>query len=184
MKKSAPARVSFTERHKDVLLVSLAYVIGFTTAFIGFAIGSDKSFKEHALYDSEMIITARAEAQDSVKVVEKSEGLFMERNGEERILSASTFDFPAPVGFHSQIISTSISPGGRYIHYCAESDPSVGMCHHFVYSVSEDKVFRIRDNRGVFESLNDLAIDAVWVSEDSIQMGELSAGSGSRWILR
>ena len=185
MKKNVPTRVSFAERHKDVLLVSLAYLIGFTTAFIAFAVAGDESFKgEHKSYSNQASVVNRTTEEVGVKVVEKPEGLFMERNGKERVLSATTSVFPASVGHHSQIVTSEVSPSGSYIHYCAETDPAARECQHLVYSVEEDKVYRLKNSEGALESQNTAASSVTWSMNDMLQAGNLLASSESGWVLR
>ena len=176
-------------KNEKVALVFFAYVIGFTTAFIAFAINDNENSKGDAIavrkYSEIVEHTDKVQQNNSgVEVVERPEGLFVLNNNQERILSAAALEGMSGEGFHTEIFTSSVSPDGQYVHFCASLVGESGVCTNFVYSIMDDLIYRVRIDG---EPLKNTSIDAStvsWVSNDALNFSEGSASASSNWTIR
>lgn len=171
-------------KHEQALLVALAYVIGFTTAFIAFALNVEDYRADKSPRTPKETRVQRAAASQPVQVVDREEGLFMVKDGRERILSAKATQGNSGDGFHDIVAHASVSPGGGYIHYCAEVSLSPGSCRHFVYSVAEDIVYKVKDQGVPLATANSEAASAAWTADEALGFGGRLADHRSGWHLR
>lgn len=130
-----------TFKHEQALLVALAYVIGFTTAFIAFKLSDDTRLYDLSANTHNL---ARKDSQH-FDVSIKHGDLLATKDGIDRVVSAKSDSLEVEDGFHSEILSASISPDGRFMHYCVVVDPESDSCANFVYSTMEDIIYRVKN---------------------------------------
>ena len=175
-------------KNEKVALVIFAYIIGFTTAFIAFALNYDgKSKHDFAVSKTDYKEVAHADevqTNSGVEILNKSEGLFIAMNGSERVLSAAATDDMSGEGFHTEIFTSSVSPEGKYVYFCASLVGEAGMCTNFVYSVADDIVYKIKVDGESLKLGNDEAAEVSWVKEDTLRFQEGLAAAAASWNIR
>lgn len=175
------------KKHEKAILVSLAYLIGFITAFIAFAINdadqatpaaSGKPVADKMEYQA-------MENRSGIEAVIKDDGLFMKNGDKERILSAHMKLDKSEDGYHDSIASTSVSPDGNFIFYCAVLLAGDDDCMSYVYSVAEDTVYKVSDGEKKILVPIEKATDISWSGDDRLQMeGMASVSAATPWHLR
>ena len=181
-------------RHEKVTIVLLAYIIGFTTAFIAFGIDNDGSLTKYSHPDnnraqSQVRVEPKNNNQESVaptlgSVVE-SDGLYALIDGQERVLSALAITANQPRdGFHYSIIDTDVSNNGQYIYYCAQQMSSDKNCLLYIYELSSDSVYRAKNDQGQQISLPVSDAKLSWRDDDRLMTGEyISKDSSKPWYM-
>lgn len=163
-------------------MVILAYVIGFTTAFIMFAlVDKDRQHKAVHLIPEENL--GRVEAMERVEIMENGEGLFVKKGGEERIISALVDALPTEPGFHTDIVVASVSPDGAYVHYCAVTEVAEE-CQHFIYSVREDKTYMVKAGDAMAVTPSAEVTTITWSGASDLNVSGQTASPASLWTLR
>lgn len=171
------------KNHESALLVVLAYVIGFTTAFIMFVLANDtKQQIVDPAFEPDVDMTQDRPAS-KLELMQTGEGLFVKLNGHERIISAFTDDSEADAGFYTAIVSATISPDGQYVHYCAKMEVGAATCRHFVYSAAEDATYMLKDAGEQLETPDAMAAEWSWSVDSTLSDGERVAGPASRWVI-
>ncbi len=166
-------------KNEQIILVVLAYVIGFTTAFIAFSLDNKK---EHINFVEAVDVkrVANVAQASSVSILNNEEGLFVSKDGEERILSGKVLGVSTEDGFHTGIASTNISPDGLYVHYCAEMDEGDNSCVNFIYSVAEDKVFKLSFDQDLSVS-SDTNQNVFWLSSNTLSISGHEVSAANNW---
>lgn len=178
-------------RHEKVLLIVLAYIIGFTTAFIAFGFGNQRS----ASIDLPAY-TPRANAEDSsdalkASVVFKEDGVYVVTSRYDRILSADKNALSSNVltsigesaGFHYRVIDAEASRDAKFVYYCEQLSEASETCHPYVYSVDMDAVFPVKLSG---EKVEYVVIDHVsaWMEDGALMIGSTVSADVSRpWEL-
>lgn len=189
-KKAAPKKVAVKKAaikpavvkpadHTHAMLVALAYLIGFVTAYIAFAL-NDHSYNEKP---KERLIAQEAVAYSPVRAVTTEDGLFMVNDGQQRVISAQLDEGELSFGYHRGIASASVSSDGSMIHYCAVMS-DVNTCSHFVYVLSEDRVYPV-SNEGTQLITSESVADAVrWASGNRLMIGDyFSVSEETPWMV-
>lgn len=178
-KKTAPVT-----DHTKAILIALAYLIGFTTAYIAFQLNDvSPSYAQKDTRAVENKIVQQASAYGAVKAVTTSEGLFVSSDGEERIISATADGEDLEFGFHREIISSSVSPDGSMVYYSATMDES-DSCYHFVYVVGEDMVYPVRSGDDLLVTPSATAQTSVWLSNNLLSIeGAKSVDANTPWLM-
>lgn len=176
------------KKNEQALLVVLSYVIGFTTAFIMFVLVGENA-KDHRYFSKESAkASVSADREDkmvgSLEIMETAEGLFIKKDGHERILSAYTESGSAGPGFHTDVAVSSISPDGQYVYYCAEMEAGTDSCQCFVYSVAEDTTYIVKDGETALQTSSAEASEFSWSDSSEIQLNGRMASQESMWVLR
>lgn len=179
---------SFVQEHEQALLVALAYLIGFTTAYIGFALNDsgDKRYKIATPTSDthEVLGINQAAASNTIRAVTTDEGLFVMKDETERILSSQIEATEYQPGQHQTIVTTTISPAGDYVHYCAEvASSEAGTCSHFVYSVADDTVYRVLSNDVPLGTSASVAKETAWRG-NNLSIGiYVSSNASTPWLV-
>lgn len=178
-------------KNEKVTLVFFAYIIGFTTAFIAFAINDNKysdndivAYEDHSEIVKPTNHNPVLQNQSALKIVEKPEGLFIQNGSQERVLSATAIDGVSGEGFHTEIFASSVSPNGQYVYFCASLVGEQGICANFVYGVTDDLVYRVKVGEESLKTTEEEAGTASWVSNDTLKFFEGSASMGTNWTIR
>ena len=143
-------------RHERAAITIVAYIIGFTTAYIAFGVTQLHPSVPNILPVKNSAAVVQATAQKSVKTtktVNSAEltpaGLFAVVNGKERIVSAtqaSPANGTLPEGYNVSIEDYAMSPDGMYLYYCEVPSKKVNSCRPYVYSVADDTVYPLTQN--------------------------------------
>lgn len=161
-----------TKHHEPALLVVLAYVIGFTTAFIAFKLADDRAWL------SAVDLSSQEEQRSGERpaLMLKEGGLFIDINGQERVLSAKLLDGDFIDGFHSDIASARVSPDGKFVHYCVVTDDP-DRCINFVYSLARDMSYRVKNGDERFISKVEDTNTFGWDSFGRLVLGDYQSAS-------
>ncbi len=170
--------------HTKAILVALAYLIGFTTAYIAFELNDvSPSYAVNENSQTESRVVQQASAYGAVRAVTTPEGLFVANGEGERIISAAAEEDDLEFGFHKEIVSASVSQDGTMVHYCATMDDS-DSCYHFVYVVSEDMVHPVRSGDELVVTSSSVAKSSVWLSDNHLNIGgTLSLSITTPWLM-
>lgn len=176
------------KKHEQIIVVCLAYIIGFTTAYIAFAL-SGKTSGDRAYYAALQERGGAGQAavgSSRVNAMMTAEGLLVVKDGQERPLSAK---IPADAeasadGFHYDDVAVMVSPDGQYVHYCAVISHD-DTCSHLMYSVAEDKVYRMYDGAGPLVSSIAEAGAGQWLPDGRFAIGsKASADAAAPWAMQ
>lgn len=189
--KKTPRKTNVNKiEYNYIVLVVLAYVIGFTTAFIAFGIdGQQKSssvtkMAEAEKYEREIVANIPEKTQAStIKTVLRNEDLYVMHGNKERVISAHSEDVSLEPGFHWKVFSTKISPSKEFIYFCTQLDKDRDQCRSFVYSLNADTVFSVTINGDVVYSTQAEADAATWNDDDTLNLkGTPSYEGDAPWV--
>lgn len=181
-------------RNEKVALVTVAYVIGFITAFIAFGIsipGKSTEVKINTTphvassveqYFEEPTVSEKLYAATSV--AEDDEGLYTLVDDQKRLLSikAVNGEIDQP-GFHYEITNAIISENGAYVFFCEELSPDAETCTPYVYETITETLHRVVLDGELFVSNVDTHT-AVWNGNTLTVDGQSPAGEiGMPWEL-
>lgn len=138
----------FSFKHEQALLVALAYLIGFTTAFIAFRLSDDTRFYDNL--NASLNVSTMHEGFPEISLINGD--LLVNKDGVDRIVSAKSMSLEVEDGFHREVITASISPNGRFLHYCVIVSDGTDSCANFVYSIEDNIVHRVKNSGGQVKS--------------------------------
>lgn len=177
-------------RHEKIVLVVLAYVIGFVTALIAFGL-HDK----HAGTEVVVIKAERSAGQfatlpvenDGLKVRLDDTGLYITRNEDERILSANQASAASAAlgtnGFHTNVIGATVSADEQFVYFCEQLEESDTECDPLVYNFDNDSVHKVRVGEETV-SFKIVGHDVSWSPGGRLQTREgVSLNTQSPWLL-
>lgn len=139
-------------RHEKIVLVMLAYIIGFTTAYIGFGLTPEQSHKDHVVTTTSEKHNSTStqqqhEKKGNVEVLFEEEGMFARVNGREVIVSGALRDGVSPgQGFHVAVPDYAVSPNEEFIYYCEQQTHDADTCHDYIYVIDEHLVRPLQFN--------------------------------------
>lgn len=164
-------------KHEKAILIALAYIIGFITAFIAFGL----DYSQKIEYKHQAMVSAAV----STKAVEKDDGLYVVTDEVDRILSAKTENQVAKEGFHKSIITAQVSPTGRYIHYCSQVDMSENFCLNYVYDLNSDSIYRVKTATGEHVASLVTAKGESWIGDNTLLIEKMrSVSEKTPWKLQ
>jgi len=183
-------------RHEKIVLVLVAYVIGFITAFIAFGLKGDsvpvlvrsENLSSQLNVNSEEYTTADAAITD---VGFGSDGLFVMTNDSERILSADKNALSASVisttdnipGFYFSIIDAEASRDGKFAYFCEQRVADAEECYPYVYSIDDDSVHAVKVDGSLY--LSPIAShESSWSERGVLTLNQMmSVDAATPWIL-
>lgn len=180
-------------KHERITLVILAYVIGFSTAFIAFNFVNQGYLAQHDNYssnyqyisDQKQIKTIDEEPSVDLVVEKKSDGLYALFGNNSRILSAQAISATSAVdGYHFEVFNPSVSPSGLYINYCAQLLATDSDCKHYLYNVETDTTYKVTMPNGEQLVSDIVEIFAEWLPGDILTTTDyISANGSAPWEL-
>lgn len=157
-------------RHEKVFLILIAYVIGFTTAFIAFGINVfPASVSVHKNIDpmlqaSVNVLEQDSESQNEATITEigyDDEGLYAIYQGEKIILTAkkdvlgasaiATEEIP---GFYHYVLEAVLSPNGQFVYFCEQLSEEAVTCDPYVFALSDGILHKVTVDGEVYRSSN------------------------------
>lgn len=175
-------------KYQEIILVTLGYVIGFATAFIWLSAsdGTDRTETAVPTGDNYGLVANASQRAAIVDAFVDNDGLFARIGDRERIISAGTI---APdgntAGFHYAVPYLAISPNQQYLHYCALTEPEDTTCDHYIYEVSTDSIYPVKDTHtDVYLESDTAGLEAMWTENNLLSVNGLVSRSGSEpWML-
>ena len=167
-------------KHEKIILVLLGYTIGFTTAFIGFALTDDKKHERKSEMYANKVLQKnynQLEGDSSVSVIFDDSGMYAVVDGNKKVVSGVlTETVPPGPGFHSEIPFYSVSPSGKYIYYCEQEQEADGTCSQYLYLINEHVIKPLKLNG---ESLSSSVADSgfTWTENGQLISDEYSSVS-------
>ncbi len=179
-------------RHEQVAILVLAYIIGFTTAYIAFGISFDPAEGSVTIAEPVPIslyktTTDNVEANNNTVagVLFTDSGMFSTLGGEEAVVSGKLTDEiePGP-GFHSAIPFYEVSPDGRFIYYCEQQMNNDAECSDYIYDVANNVIRPIKiSGSAVTTSISKQ--EFVWLPDGTAQYAQFTAiGTETPWKLQ
>jgi len=146
-------------RHEQAVLVVMAYIVGFVTAFIAFGISESNKALPLTNYKTDNHISANqvAEAADADVVevthsdnkVSYEDGMLQVHNVYDNpiVLSVDVSLMPelaedpqfSDQGVHQSLTQYGVSQDGNYVYFC-EQMVQPDTCRSFVYDITEDLI--------------------------------------------
>ena len=173
--------------NERAIIVALSYIIGFTTAFIGFGITPDKLQKadyNRMTFDSVSDNFVRANlTATTFNTYQSEDGLFIEIDGDERIITARATGAGKGPGFHYDIPHYETSPNMQFIHYCEQSTEIPTECTHYIYVTDNHIVYPVEiGGEGVVSQISSLHTH--WLNDGRLEIGPfLSMSADEPWML-
>ena len=167
-------------RNEKAFIVVLAYIIGFTTAFIAYGVPTLETHQDKKSSSQKI-----AEQSGSIVTAYVNEtGLFAETQAGSVIISAkATEQSIQKDGWHYDIATASVSPNGRFVHYCEQSLEIPTECKHFVYVAENHTVHRVTRNGTQLVSDTN-TVSNPWTNDNRLQFGTSESNSSvNPWVL-
>lgn len=167
-------------KHERATITFLAYIIGFTTAFIGFGI----DYSSQATTPASSVQTTAKESVDTISLIKNSEGLFVNMDGTKRVLSAQVIGAVQQHGYHKDIVSSAVSNSGRYVYYCALHEVDAEFCVQYIYDTEVDATHLVKREGSTAQLLKEPAnAQAVWEGDLLNIQSFVSINSQTPWIV-
>ncbi|MDA8596719.1 hypothetical protein N9L26_00075 [Candidatus Pacebacteria bacterium] len=182
-------------RNERVFIVVLSYIIGFTTAFIGFALTKSSDYKDHHhdkdhMHSHNKRHSAKADydstttSNRSVEVVFDEAGMYAVVGEERVIVSGMLSDVVEPgPGFHVDVPFYSVSPSGNYVYYCEQQTQEAEDCSYYMYLIDEHVIKPLKLNG---ENLSSVVAQSgfEWTEQEELTApGYRSTSSATPWQL-
>jgi hypothetical protein len=180
-------------RHEKIVLVILGYIIGFTTAYIGFYLQAKNvdyidldpvSFQEGINPYVAGAVPNQARASELPTLLQDDTGFYFVTDGNKIVISGALYDGVTPgPGFHADIPVSKLSPSDDFVYYCEQETEAANTCNQYVYEVSSHTIYPLK-YEGVTRtaSLSDDSFS--WTTKDTLTNGELSSVSTQKpWTL-
>lgn len=171
-------------RNERAIIMGLAYIAGFTAAFIAY--GTPYAAPQYA--SPETVKAEGGEVGTNSATIHNAylngEGLFAEVGDQEMIISAKAEASTTSMdGFHYAIPLVEVSPNAKYIHYCEQTVEIPTECKHFVYVAKDHTVWRVEYNdEQVVSEVG--ALEAGWTEDGMLYVGELASVSETEpWLV-
>jgi len=186
-------------RHERVALVTLAYVVGFTSAFIAFGVSNINEAR--VVYQNVDLVESEIDTEYSVDntmgsvmgatavLAQYEGGMLTATVGEQRyVLSIDEEIIPAEerVAFAEQGLHVVpppyvVSPSGKFIYFCEQSGEGTGECQAFVFDVESNVINFVTAAGEKLSVTNELAAAAVWQGDVLNLGGEVSLDTTTPW---
>lgn len=176
-------------RHEQLSILVLAYVIGFTTAYIAFGLNPNRDIAsgKDVVYSSSTSLRDVVESTpNTIAAVTFSDvGMFAEVGDEEVVISGKLTDSVEPgPGFHVDIPFYEVSPQGNFVYYCEQHSEVPTQCSEYIYSLETHSVHPIK-----IEGMNVVSTDTseqnfVWNDDETASYKEYSSVSAvTPWVM-
>jgi len=143
-------------RHERIVLVILSYIIGFTTAFIGYGIPSSSNSADEVSKDSFAASALGAAKSKNTTLMENEKALYAVVDGKQKVVSGKLVDGITPGrGFHTAVPFRGVSPSGQYVYFCEQETEEQTECKEYIYDVDKHMVYRLNyESRKISASLS------------------------------
>jgi hypothetical protein len=177
-------------RHEKAFLVITAYVIGFTTAFIAFAIPNMQSYDAVDALTFAPTVKSVSVSTPTLSVGKGEEGLYAITPTYQRLLSvdrstlgANLIDSAPSSGYYYAIIDAEASRNGQFVYYCEQIDESDTTCDPYVYELATDSLHPVTvDGAQVKPVIADHT--AAWTDTSELMIDDhISADPAQPWVL-
>ena len=178
-------------KHEKVVLVVLAYIIGFTTGLIGFGvnqsgfISTDANYSELELGEQEVSVAKsdiNSNTDNGDEIVSYKDGrlrLIDDDNTlllsiDKNLVDEESLDSFTEQGIHTAIPYFIISPDQHYVYFC-EQRSTEDACTNFVFD-TESSIIQFVSNGG--EKLSTTAATAqgvYWNDDGGLVIGDLTS---------
>lgn len=188
-------------KHEKIVLVGLAYCIGFTTAFIAFGFQNEYGHMQvpqvreygasglvQKLPAEEVAETTAASSYEFIDdAVITEEGLFATMQDEMRVVSAYA---PSPegrvAGFHYRVVDMLVSPDQSYLYYCVLLSQEDTTCRSYLYHAASDAVYPVKDiTTNAYLETEVGSLEVTWTEQNMlIVSGYSSISMEEPWLLQ
>ncbi len=193
-------------KHEKAVLITIAYIIGFTSGFIAFGLTassptlvsetplSEPFIPEGYVPPTEMPPTDKNEAAASESapnegVAYEDGRLYATVKGERFVLSISNSVMPnenvegfSTQGIHEKLPTYSTSPDGRYVHFC-EQQTTDDVCNHFIFDSVENVIQPVSQDGERFTTTSAEAVLSTWEGTTLVVGSHRSQTAETPWRL-
>ena len=178
-------------KHERAIAVALSYVIGFTTAYIAYAIIIETTPVQQTLTVANTTqsqaasladITTLAVTGSQGVVVETEEGIEVTRGDETRLIAVKRSFVPEfGAEAYDELIKANSSHDGLFTFYCVTNN-SVE-CEAYIYSWEQNGIYPVKvDGERASFLANELNI--AWSSDNRLQFNTaVSVSAETPWLL-
>lgn len=170
-------------RNERAFIVIMAYIIGFTTAYILFGMNQTPNSE---LLTKKNSVAENTEMPKSVGTMVKPDGLYALVGDRERVLSAQVISAEQTnkLGYHEKVVVTSVSNDGRFIYYCTAPAEAGDKCFSFIYDIENDVVHRVIDETATpIVSASD-SLTVTWGDDNSLLLNNyVTVNVENPWLL-
>lgn len=143
-------------RHEKVAIVLCAYIIGFTTAFIGFGVNSlqKKEVPNTPVTANTVevvetvskniqknIITSVSFGDDGLYAVTPAGNILLSVN--KSVLEASVIGATRTSGYYFAVVDAESSRDGKFVYFCEQLMESDATCDPYVYDLQGDILHKV-----------------------------------------
>ncbi len=181
-------------RHEKIAIVLCGYIIGFTTAFIGFGVNN---LNQEIV--SEVAYVPVPHAQNVQEITEQpvitgvsfgDDGLYASTptgsfllSVKKSTLGASLLASAETSGYHYAIVDAEVSRDGKFAYFCEQLSEQSKTCDGYVYSIDEDMLHKVTLGESVYAPTVDQHVSS-WSEEGLLTVsGNNSLNSTEPWSL-
>ena len=133
-------------------------------------------------------MTEAPSATGPVVIIEnRSNGLFVVRNGQETIVTIRKPNLTEPIyGAHVNVFAASVSPDGHYVHYCEQQIVADPRCINRIYDTKQSTVRSVkRDGVEVYSNIINIEPDyTYWHESGRLIVGDLISETATKpWLM-
>lgn len=178
-------------RHEKAALIIVAYVIGFTTAFIAFGLFKTSSETQTVFIPTHVTSADVGDLSFKTNVGFEEDGLYALTSSYERILSADKRSLTASAlssindgaGYHYRIIDAEASRNAKYVYYCEQLTDDAPECEPFVYELETDMLHPVTvDGQSVSYPVDEH--NSFWLSGSTLHVNDSYSPDATKpWLL-
>ncbi len=139
-------------RHEKVAIVICAYIIGFTTAFIGFGVNSLQKkevpyvpVQANATKEIQKnVVTSISFGDDGLYAVTPAGNILLSVN--KSALEASVIGATRNSGYYFAIVDAEASRDGKFVYFCEQLMENDTTCDPYVYDLQGDILHKVSQN--------------------------------------
>lgn len=147
------------KRHEKVVIVISSYIIGFTTAFIGFGVTAiqtaDVPLTSYIPQESNVeatavtpiqknVITSISFGTDGLYAVTPAGNILLSVN--KKVQEASVIGATRNSGYYFEIVDAEASRDGKFAYFCEQLMESDTTCDPYVYDLQGDLLHKVKEN--------------------------------------
>lgn len=173
-------------KHEKALLVALAYIIGFTAAYIAFGIPELAHSPGNIEKTYTKVVTPDTAFAGTKAILTESEtGLVIVRGDDEKVISMKRTDaVSAGPGVHANIVQFALSPDEQFVYFCEQREATDDMCYMYQYVVEEHNARAVQiDDAPQTTSVENKSF--VWLPDGNASLnGYMSEDPQKPWFMK
>ena len=153
-------------------------MIGFIAAMVIFYDGG-----RHRDGSQNLASVISTQATHTATIENRTNGLYVIRNGQETIITIRKDNLTEPVyGTHVNIFAASVSPNGRYVHYCEQQFIADYRCLNRIYDSEVPTVSSVKEGESwVYSDISSIDSNyTYWHQNGRLIIGDLISDTATK----